>query len=224
MGSPEGMAAFLLAEVAAGALAWLLVDLRRRQRARRVERALATTAESVHDGEDLAIRGRVVAAEEPFVSLATGRDAVWARTSIRQTQDGAPSRQLVEPGVSETRAVEFFVEDESGRKVRVAPDTDHDEVVVPVREGKWEGSDEACRRRVLKRLHARGRHLTARVESLAWAEHALLVRSTVRVVGRAMRATGAPVGDEYRSASSQLVLRGAPGAPLLIEYEGATEG
>ncbi|HEY3815957.1 MAG TPA: GIDE domain-containing protein [Polyangiaceae bacterium] len=196
------------AAVAAG---FAFAGARRMKRARLVERTPTTPAASLEGGEVVEIKGRVVAAEQTLLAPISRRAAVWMHVKVVEAQGSSTSTLL-----DEARAVEFFIDDGSGRMARAVPEATADAVFALDAEKRWDNEDQGSREHVVALLEAndkKGFELT----HLSWTERALYVGDPVYVLGRAEAGVGPPVVAGYRTTpSSQLVLRGTREAPLTI--------
>jgi hypothetical protein len=209
VGTPDALAWAGIASAVTAAIAY--GGVRQRRRARLVERTPTTSAASLEGGEVVEIKGRVVAAEQTLETPLSRRSAVWMHVKVKEAQ-GSSSTTLVD----EARAVEFLIDDGSGRMARAVPRAHENGVVAHDSDGQWENETEGPREHVLELLRASG-HKDFDPTKLSWTERALFVGDPVYVLGHAEPIVGPPVADGYRSnPSSQLVLRGTAEAPLTI--------
>jgi hypothetical protein len=185
--------------------------VRQMKRARLVERTPTTSAASLEGGEVVEVKGRVVAAEQTLETPLSRRSAVWFHVEVKEAQ-GSSSRTLVD----QVRAVDFLIDDGSGRMARVVPRAHEKAVVALDADRQWENETDGLRKWVLELLRAKG-HEDFEPTKLSWTERALFAGDPVYVLGHAEPVVGPPVADGYRSVpSSQLVLRGTADAPLTI--------
>jgi hypothetical protein len=213
VGTPEGTVWATVTAVVAAALAYM--GARKNRLARLVERTPTTSAASAHGGDLVEIKGRVVAAERTLETLRAGRDAVWTDLQIEEYSETPGNDPSWDTILHRTRAVEFHVDDGTGRVASVVlmarenAVTTLGDVAHPVFAGKF-------LERIRKILQDSGK-TAFDPEQLRWTERALCVGDPVYVLGPAEVTTGPPVVQGYRSIpSSQLVMRDTRESPLTV--------
>ena len=208
METAKGGLFLVMTTLASGVLFYLA--MRKRRHARVVERTPTTSATRPVTGNEVEVKGEVVAAEKTFESLVPRRRAVWCHLLVEEVDDAGhdETRRTI---LDDIHTAEFMVDDRSGKMARVVPARTRGGLTTK------ESARVGSREQVLARLKKAG--VTGfDPKKLSWRETALYVGDSVYVLGRGESVEGPPEADGYRTMqpSQQLVMRGSLDAPLVI--------
>jgi hypothetical protein len=198
----------VMTTLASGVLFYLA--MRKRRLALVVERTPTASATRPVTGDQVEVKGKVVAEKKTFESLVPGRRAVWCHLVVEEVDDVGhdETRRTI---FDDIHTAEFMVDDRSGKMARVVPASMRGGLTT--KESARVGSREQVLAR-LKKIGVTGFD----PGKLSWRETALYVGDSVYVLGHGESVEGPPEADGYRTMrpTQQLVMRGSLDAPLVI--------